>query len=119
MLLWLWGRPAAVALIGPLAWEPPWAADAPLESKRKKPKLLTFWREHTWTGLSLGDVLMEGFIRQNPNLPPQADWGRSPGQELQVSPSHALLHRIPAKDTKGGPGYRTDSSGRVTNRQAV
>ena len=24
-LLWLWRRPAAVALIGPLAWDPPYA----------------------------------------------------------------------------------------------
>ena len=26
LLLWLWFRPAAAALIGPLAWEPPYAA---------------------------------------------------------------------------------------------
>ena len=32
--LWLWHRSAAVALIGPLAWEPPYAADVAL--KRKK-----------------------------------------------------------------------------------
>ena len=30
-LLWLWCRPAAVALIRPLAWEPPHAAGAALE----------------------------------------------------------------------------------------
>ena len=24
-LLWLWHRPAATAMIGPLAWEPPYA----------------------------------------------------------------------------------------------
>ena len=29
-LLWLWLWPAAVALIGPLAWEPPYAMDAAL-----------------------------------------------------------------------------------------
>ena len=33
-LLWLWHRPAAVALIQPLAWEPPYVADAAL--KRQK-----------------------------------------------------------------------------------
>ena len=33
VLLWLWCRPAAVALIGPLAWEPPYAAGAALKSK--------------------------------------------------------------------------------------
>ena len=35
-LLWLWCRPAAVALIGPLAWEPPYAMGAALKSKKKK-----------------------------------------------------------------------------------
>jgi len=34
-LLWLWCRPAAVALMGPLAWEPPYAAGAGLKSRRK------------------------------------------------------------------------------------
>ena len=31
VLLWLWWRPAAIALIRPLAWEPPYAAGAALE----------------------------------------------------------------------------------------
>ena len=35
-LLWLWHRPAAVALIRPLAWEPPYAASAALKSKINK-----------------------------------------------------------------------------------
>ena len=39
-LLWLWRRPAATALIGPLAWEPPYAAGAALEkTKRQKKKV--------------------------------------------------------------------------------
>ena len=39
VLLWLWRRPAAMALIRPLAWEPPYAAGAALEkAKRKKKK---------------------------------------------------------------------------------
>ena len=42
-LLWLWFRPAATAPIRPLAWEPPYAAEAALEmakrqKKRKKKK---------------------------------------------------------------------------------
>ena len=38
-LLWLWCRPAAAALIGPLAWEPPYAMGAALEkAKRQKTK---------------------------------------------------------------------------------
>ena len=32
-LLWLWWRPEAVALIKPLAWEPPYAMGGALQSK--------------------------------------------------------------------------------------
>ena len=34
MLLWLWGRPAAGALIRPLAWEPPYASGAALKKAK-------------------------------------------------------------------------------------
>ena len=37
-LLWLWLWPAAVALIGPLAWEPPYASGAALKSPTKQNK---------------------------------------------------------------------------------
>ena len=37
-LLWLWRRPAAVALIGTLAWETPCTADVALKRKKKKKK---------------------------------------------------------------------------------
>ena len=37
-LLWLWCRPAATALIRPLAWESPYAAGAALEKTKKKKK---------------------------------------------------------------------------------
>ena len=33
--LWLWRRPAAAALIGPLAWEPPYAMGVALKTKNK------------------------------------------------------------------------------------
>ena len=36
VLLWFWRRPAAVAPIGPLAWEPPHAAGVALEKEKKK-----------------------------------------------------------------------------------
>ena len=36
VLLWLWCRPVAVALIQPLAWEPPYALGAALKRKEKK-----------------------------------------------------------------------------------
>ena len=35
-LMWLWCRPAAVALIGPLAWEPPYAAGVALKGQKTK-----------------------------------------------------------------------------------
>ena len=37
-LLWLWCRPAATAPIGPLAWEPPYAAGVAQEMAKKKKK---------------------------------------------------------------------------------
>ena len=37
-LLWLWHRPAAVALIQPLAWGPPYTAGAALKSQKTKEK---------------------------------------------------------------------------------
>jgi len=36
VLLWLWCRPAAAALIGPLAWELPHAAGVALKGKKKE-----------------------------------------------------------------------------------
>ena len=39
VLLWLWCRPVAAALIRPLAWEPPYAVGSTLEkAKRQKKK---------------------------------------------------------------------------------
>ena len=37
-LLWLWCRPAASALIRPLAWEPPYAESAALEKTKRLKK---------------------------------------------------------------------------------
>ena len=37
-LLWLWPRPAAVAPIRPLSWEPPYASGVVLKSKNKNKK---------------------------------------------------------------------------------
>jgi len=35
-LLWLWCRPAAVAPIRPLGWEPPYPAEAVIKSEKGK-----------------------------------------------------------------------------------
>ena len=45
-LLWLWRRPMATALIGPLLWEPPYAAGAALE-KEKRQKTKTKYQKKT------------------------------------------------------------------------
>ena len=37
-LLWLWCRPAATALIRPLAWEPPYAAEVAQEMAKRQKK---------------------------------------------------------------------------------
>ena len=37
-LLWLWHRPAAVALIRPLAWEPLYATGAALKRQKDPPQ---------------------------------------------------------------------------------
>ena len=37
-LLWLWRKPAATALIRPLAWEPTYATGIALKKKKKKKK---------------------------------------------------------------------------------
>ena len=37
-LLWLWCRPVAIALIRPLAWEPPYAAGAAQEMTKRQKK---------------------------------------------------------------------------------
>ena len=36
MLLWLWGRPAAIARIQPLAWEVPYAVGVAIKKQTKK-----------------------------------------------------------------------------------
>ena len=41
-LLWLWCGPAAVAPIGPLAWEPPYAVGVSLKRPKKKKKKKIF-----------------------------------------------------------------------------
>ena len=38
MLLWLWHRRVAIALIRPLAWEPPYAAGMALEKETEQNK---------------------------------------------------------------------------------
>ena len=41
-MLWLGCRPAAIAQIGPLAWEPPYAVGAALKKTTKKKKRIKY-----------------------------------------------------------------------------
>ena len=51
-LLWLWCKPAAIAPIGPLAWESPYAVDAALGNmKRQKKKKRK--KERKWVKMEL------------------------------------------------------------------
>ena len=50
-LLWLWRRPAATALIQPLAWEPPYATGAALKRQKKT-------KNKTKTSFCLEDLLI-------------------------------------------------------------
>ena len=59
MLLWLWGRLAAMAPNEPLAWEPPYAASADLKSRRKKKKRTTFHIKETE---KLDDLFFENLL---------------------------------------------------------
>ena len=52
-LLWLWCRPVATAPIGPLAWEPPYAADAALKRQKGKNKIKNKIKRMTNTNFSI------------------------------------------------------------------
>ena len=43
MLLWLWCRPAKIAPIRPVAWEPPYAAGAALKKYKRQKKKKKNW----------------------------------------------------------------------------
>ena len=51
VLLWLWRRPAAAALIRPLAWEPPYAVGEALEKRQKKNK-----KNNKMKNFGVGDI---------------------------------------------------------------
>ena len=56
VLLWLWRRPAATALFGPLAWEPPYAAGAALKGTKDKKKkvIITISKTRVTHNIRLG-----------------------------------------------------------------
>ena len=62
MLLWFWHRPAATALIRPVAWEPPYDMGAALENpKKKRKKRISFWPVLAFNILSSLNLLISSF----------------------------------------------------------
>ena len=57
-LLWVWYRPAAIAPVGPLAWEPPYAMGAAL----KRPKKINF-DSHLFYFKTLGGIALIGYSK--------------------------------------------------------
>ena len=62
LLLWLWHRPGATALIKPLAWETPSAAGVALKTKQNK-------TEHTHHPNKKGNIFISQMIPSIPSLP--------------------------------------------------
>ena len=56
-LLWFWHRPAATALIRPLAWEPPYASGTFLKGQKTKKKKRKIQRISSESGYSLYSTL--------------------------------------------------------------
>ena len=63
-LLWLWYRLAVAALIGPLAWEPPYAAGTALKSAHTDTHTHTDTQTHTHTHTKI-EV---GLKKQHPSI---------------------------------------------------
>ena len=52
--LWLWRRPAATALIRPLAWEPPYAVGGALEKAKRQNKKIKTNKKKLWSIHTMG-----------------------------------------------------------------
>ena len=78
-LLWLWRRPAAAALIHPLAWEPPYASGATLKSKKQKTKPNKpgncFWEENILSHFSARSCCFLMGQRSTGHLPSRGGGG--------------------------------------------
>ena len=111
MLLWLWRRLAAIAPIGPLVWEPPYAARAAQEmAKRLKKK-----RMRTSVSLHPRNVQLLPFpslLTSVPGSPGQRSPGRAPlppqGSRRGVTVRQAPLpFSVPSLDAPPHPHHYT------------
>ena len=69
VLLWPWHRPTATTLIGPLAWEPPYAMGAALEKRQNDRKKLKI-KYYIMTSINLLNLCYYPFNKNTlkPNL---------------------------------------------------
>ena len=101
-LLWLWYRLEAVALIGPLAWEPPYAMSEALKrpkKKRKKKKKIKSCRVLFPVSLSNGRIVsksisMKGRLISLLSVPSQQSLhiGEGMGKNRVFHGTPSLLH---------------------------
>ena len=77
-LLWLWRRPAATALIRPLAWEPPYAMGAAIKKIKKDEKKEK--RNHSFGGSHHGSVEMNltSIHEDTSSIPGLDQWLKDP-----------------------------------------
>ena len=71
MLLWLWCRPSAVALMGPLAWELPYAVGAALEKTKTKQKQKNTRGKNVWVAALYHIFCLPISMLENWGLPNQ------------------------------------------------
>ena len=99
-LLWLWLWPAAVALIEPLAWEPPYAVNMALKSKNKNKKqlkssLVAHWvKDLVLSLLCLGSLQWRGFGPWPWNFCKPQPWSKkksTAGKDLDMSKLRIIL----------------------------
>ena len=103
-MLWLWYRQAAVAPIGPLAWEPPQAMGVALRSQKKKKKQRSRstskfkQASRAWVQSGKqGGFPSPGSALVNTDDAEQPGWGRG-------EPAVPLPGPVPTTEAAGGEG---------------
>ena len=92
MLLWLWCRRAAMAPIGPLAWEPPYAKGAALKKKKKKKKSKQNKTKRKERPLELGRECFPVSSSTQPNPhPAYSGWALAQWRTGDPSPTQGLV----------------------------
>ena len=98
VLLWLWHRLAAVAPIGPLAWEPPYAAGVALKRQKdkKKKKCSEPWFKIKSKRNLRGDKIREAWLTARTGGRRWWGWG-------SLRPSYPPALHTAGRDQEGHP----------------